>query len=187
MIVYKITNKINNKFYIGITSRSIKQRFNSHVRQARYLLGQAVKKYGKNNFVIKQIDTATSFEKLKEKEQYYITKLKPHYNLTKGGDGIIGYKHKEKFIKFRKKYMKGNKLRKGIFFTEQQKKKISESLKGNTNKLGKTGAKLSNEFKEYRRKIMLQNNPAKRPDVREKLRLASLRREALKRELRKSI
>jgi len=187
MIVYKITNKINNKFYIGITTKSLEQRFNSHIKQPRFYLGEAIKKYGRENFFIEQIDTALSFQKLKKKEQHYITKLKPQYNLTKGGDGTYGYKHNKKFISFRKKVMKGNKFRKGILFTKEQRNKISQSLVGNTNKLGKTGAKLSDEFKSFRRKVMLQNNPAKRPDVREKLRLAALKREAHKRELKRGI
>jgi hypothetical protein len=94
----------------------------------------------------------------------------------------------ETLSKVMSKLLKGNKNRKGIPFTEIQKIKISHALKGNTNKLGKKGYKLSAEFKEKARLRWLgDKNVAKRPDVREKLRLAALRREALKRELRKSI
>ncbi len=84
--------------------------------------------------------------------------------------------------------MLGRKNRLGIKFTEEQKRKISQSLKGNTNKLGKKGYKLSKEFKEKARLRWLgDNNIAKRPDVREKLRLAALKREARKRELKRGI
>jgi hypothetical protein len=55
------------------------------------------------------------------------------------------------------------------------KSKISESLKGNTNKKGKTGQQ-KNKFAGERTWMEGDNNPAKRPEVREKLRQAALRR-----------
>ena len=186
MIVYKITNKINNKFYIGITSKSLEQRFAGHIKQPRYYLGEAIKKYGEQNFTIEQIDEANSFNKLKEKEQYYVNKLKPRYNLTVGGDGTIGYKHSNSFKKMRRKKMLGNTIRKGLTFTQTQRQKISQSLKGNSNKLGKTGPQ-ENPFTGQRQWLIGNKNVAKRPDVREKLRLAALKREAKKRELKKVI
>ena len=186
MIVYKITNKINNKFYIGITSKSLEHRFNGHIKQPRFYLGEAIKKYGKENFVIEQIDTAKTFNKLKEKEQYYITKLKPEYNLTHGGDGTVGIKHSIFFKKMRRTKMLGNTIRKGMTFTQTQRQKISQSLKGNSNKLGKTGSQ-ENPFTGQREWLLGNKNVAKRPDVREKLRLAALKREAHKREQKKSI
>ena len=59
---------------------------------------------------------------------------------------------------------------------ETTKEKIAESLIGNANKKGKTGYTLSDEFKEKCRRRMKKNNPATRPEVREKLRQAALRR-----------
>jgi len=68
--------------------------------------------------------------------------------------------------------------------TEECKQVIKDKLKGNTNKKGKTGYKLSDEFKDKCKERMSgDNNPAKRADVREKLKQAALRREAKKREL----
>ena len=71
----------------------------------------------------------------------------------------------------------GNTYRLGKPHTERTKEKISDTLKGNSNKLGKTGYKLSEETKN---KMSLaktgKNNPATRPDVREKLRQSALRR-----------
>ena len=52
MIVYKITNNINSKIYIGITINSLEQRFKQHLRDAKrkkqYPLYEAMKKYGKD-------------------------------------------------------------------------------------------------------------------------------------------
>ena len=75
--VYKITNLVNNKVYIGQTTRGIKARFNRHIRDAMSeRLGthfaRAIRKYGAKNFVIDVIDTAYSQEELNQKEQYWI-------------------------------------------------------------------------------------------------------------------
>lgn len=90
--------------------------------------------------------------------------------------------NREKIIK----NMMGRTNRLGIPFTKEQKRKISESLKGNTNKLGKTGPQ-ENPFIGQRQWLLGKNNHAKRPDVREKLRLSALKREALKRQIRNNI
>ena len=93
MIIYKITNKINNKEYIGLTTKSIEIRFKGHqyisnIGQGFYL-HSAMRKYGVENFYITYIDKAESINELKEKEIFYIKKYNTFingYNLTKGGD-----------------------------------------------------------------------------------------------------
>ena len=97
MIVYKITNKINNKVYIGITIRKLNERWNEHrsrisERKHCHLYG-AMDKYGVENFAIEQIDTATSKEELYSKEEYYIKLFNSNnpdfgYNMTQGGDAL---------------------------------------------------------------------------------------------------
>lgn len=75
-IIYKITNNITNKVYIGQTRFSVEKRFTAHVkaalrRQTSYTHIQlAIRKYGPNNFSIIQIDEAYSQEELNEKEKY---------------------------------------------------------------------------------------------------------------------
>jgi len=168
MIVYKVTNQINNKIYVGITTKSMEERFKLHSTFNRKGLGQAITKYGAENFIIEQIDTADTHEELTQKEIDWIAKLTPQYNLTKGGDGTIGYKHSDDFREYRKTVMQGNTYH-AMPHTEESKKLISKKLKGNTNKKGKTGAKLSDAFKERRREIMLENNPAKDINIRKVL------------------
>ncbi len=85
MIVYKITNKVNNKFYIGVTTGDMKQRLRGHRQKTNPYLTQAMKKYGKENFIIEQIDTAKTNAELDRKEVSLIKKLKPHYNFQEGG------------------------------------------------------------------------------------------------------
>lgn len=77
MWIYKITNIQNNKVYIGQTIRPLKDRFNRHMSDAlNYILdthfARAIRKYGKENFIIEEIDSATSQDELNLKEQYWI-------------------------------------------------------------------------------------------------------------------
>lgn len=102
--VYKITNKVNNKVYIGITSKGISARWKEHIYSAEhgcpFKLHNAIRKYGKENFSIELIDFCNSWEELTEKEQYYISEYKSlqdeyGYNMTEGGDGTFGRCHTE--------------------------------------------------------------------------------------------
>ena len=77
MWIYKITNIQNNKVYIGQTIRPIKDRFNRHINDALHNIldthfARAIRKYGKENFIIEEIDIAFSQEELNQKEQYWI-------------------------------------------------------------------------------------------------------------------
>lgn len=100
--VYKITNKVNNKVCIGITSKGISARWKEHIYSAEhgcpFKLHNAIRKYGKENFSIELIDFCNSWEELTEKEQYYISEYKSlqdefGYNMTEGGDGTFGRQH----------------------------------------------------------------------------------------------
>lgn len=68
----------------------------------------------------------------------------------------------------------------GYEHSEETKKAISNSLKGNTNKAGKTGYKLSDEFREKCKVRLTKDNPAKNPKVKEKLRNIALLKPKLK-------
>ena len=85
MIVYKITNIKNNKVYIGQTKETLKQRFSRHMgyqaleHDTKFY--RAVRKYGKESFIIEQIDTAFNQDELDEKEVYWIR----YYNAVEDG------------------------------------------------------------------------------------------------------
>ena len=86
MWIYKITNIQNNKIYIGQTSRPIQSRFNRHLNDALNNiidthLARAIRKYGKENFIIEEIDTALTQDELNKKEQYWIQ----YYNSVQDG------------------------------------------------------------------------------------------------------
>lgn len=94
MIIYKATNKINGDFYIGLSKYPVEDRRKGHYKEAaRYrsngLFHNAIRKYGQDSFIWEVIDTALSLEELKQLEIKYIAELKPRYNMTVGGDGIM--------------------------------------------------------------------------------------------------
>jgi group I intron endonuclease len=91
--IYKITNKINNKCYIGQT-KDYEQRFTEHKRELRKNehhnphLQAAWNKYGEENFLFDILECTESYN---EKEKYYITYYKSDnqeygYNILPGGE-----------------------------------------------------------------------------------------------------
>ena len=96
MYIYKITNNINQKFYIGKTINDIKKRFACHKSNAKSnkntILCNAFRKYGSENFSISIIEANILSESdLNNKEIYWISLLKPQYNMTLGGEGVSGH------------------------------------------------------------------------------------------------
>lgn len=93
--IYKITNNINGKIYIGKTMRSIKQRWKEHLANIKKEecknrpLYRAINKYGVENFSIEKIEECSDII-LSDREKYWIeyyNSFKNGYNATKGGDG----------------------------------------------------------------------------------------------------
>ena len=91
MYIYKITNKINEKSYIGQTTRSIKERWKRHCEKVSRCsaINKAIQKYGKDNFTIEEIGGANNQSELNYQEWLMIFKhntLSPNgYNLREGG------------------------------------------------------------------------------------------------------
>ena len=139
MIIYKITNNINNKIYIGQTTRTLEERIAEHKRKRNPLISKAIKKYGIENFSIEIIDKASAINELNEKEFYYIKKynsISPNgYNQCEGGGNTIGYKHTEEAKakmsnKKSEMYLGENNPFYGKTHTEEAKAKMSEKRKG---------------------------------------------------------
>lgn len=104
---------------------------------------------------------------------------------NQGNKHFAGKTHSPETKKKISEWMKANKnwIGHDMPHTEETKNKISEKLKGNNNKKGKTG-KQKNKFIGEKDWLKGKNNPATRPEVREKLRQAALKREAKRREER---
>ena len=122
--IYKITNLINNKIYIG------KHKYNKPELDPKYVtsgisINRAISKYGLNNFKQEIIDIAESELELNQKEIYYIkyynSFLGEGYNLTEGGDGISN--PSKEIIEINRQKHLGKKQ------SEETKKKRNEKLK----------------------------------------------------------
>ena len=118
--IYKITNKINGKVYIGQTKKTIEERFQEHLKKAkihtnRYLY-DAMNKYGYENFIISQIEKCPD-NNLDEREIFWIAFYQSNnklygYNMTAGGGGgntWINNPHKEETSKKLSQANKGKK------------------------------------------------------------------------------
>ncbi len=97
--IYKITNLVNKKIYIGLTKNPIQLRWKQHIdntksRRKKTYLSNAIIKHGKENFTIEILETVP-LEILKSKEIEYIALYNSRdrsvgYNVTLGGDGCNG-------------------------------------------------------------------------------------------------
>lgn len=91
--IYKITNTINNKVYVGQTIKSLQKRFTQHKNNSnkpyfsQIVLYKAFNKYGIENFVFEKIEEVPN-EILDDREKYWIDYYDSYfngYNSTLGG------------------------------------------------------------------------------------------------------
>ena len=88
--IYKITNKINGKSYIG-QSNNIQRRFSEHRtkgKESRILVDIAIQKYGMDNFLFEIIEECP-IDQLNERESYWIAQFNTvnnGYNFSIGGE-----------------------------------------------------------------------------------------------------
>lgn len=187
-VVYKATNLINNKIYIGQTTVTLSRRMSEHFQiKKKKGFSKAIEKYGKENFIFEEIYTAFDREELNRSEEYFIylydsTNNKKGYNLIASATyNSNGYKHsleaKEKISKALKKRVykptseetrrkqseakKGKKPNRIYVISEETKIKISKTLKEKHKNL---------EFKQ--KSCLHLKNPSK--ETREKMRLSKL-------------
>lgn len=144
--IYKVSNKINNKVYIGFDSNWPKRK-KTHLRNSKNVtqkdynsaLHSALRKYGENNFdwgIIYQ--SLYKYYTINVMEKYFITEYNSYgnkgYNLTKGGEGTFGFS--------KEPWNKGKKLE---AFSNNWKKNMS---------ISRTGQKQSDDTKLKRIETM---------------------------------
>ncbi len=107
--LYQVTNQLNGKRYIGVTTTSLDRRWASHVKHdpKKSSLSAAIRKYGPQAFqMIAILECDTAYQAYEE-EKRYIVALRPEYNRTNGGDGALSNnprvrsKHLTKFLQGR--------------------------------------------------------------------------------------
>jgi len=88
-IIYQITNVVNFNCYISKTTKTAEQRFKRHCcnsKKGNTHLYRAMRKFGIDKFTVTILEETTP-ELLNEREQFWISEINPHYNMTSGGDG----------------------------------------------------------------------------------------------------
>lgn len=173
MIIYRVTNKINGKVYIGQTTYELKKRWDSHVHAKKdYPINKAILKYGRESFLIEEIDRAFDMKTLNDKEIEWIHIYKSDnpnfgYNIMSGGRNSkhteetkrkISENHKksEKVKAVIEKMAESNRNRvshlKGKPFSDEHRKKLS---------LAASSRKRTPRSDETKRKISLAKKNAK--------------------------
>ena len=122
--IYKITNKLNGKVYIG-QSRDIDARWRQHINaKDNFAIHNAIKKYGEENFKFEVLlECPADMLNVWERDMIALYDcMSPYgYNLTEGGEGCKCSEETR---------LKLSNIRKGKHFSEETKHKISESMKG---------------------------------------------------------
>lgn len=99
-VIYQILNKVNGKFYIG-SSYDYKRRKQAHLWQLRNNqhkcphLQHSWNKHGENSFEFVILEELTRREELIPREQYYLDKLKPQYNILQIAGSSVGHKFRK--------------------------------------------------------------------------------------------
>lgn len=176
-VIYKITNIVNNKIYIGQTIQTLQKRFKRHIRsmkKEKYPLYNSMNIYGIENFKIETICECLVVD-LDRMEIFYIQELSTlapfGYNLTSGGGGMRN-PSAETRLKMRNSHL-GKKL------SPETCKKLSEVRTGvkrsleTRNKISKSrlGYKITDVAKQKIREKKL--GIKQRPESIEKTRLAN--------------
>lgn len=165
--IYKITNLINSKIYIGQTIRSLQCRFNQHIyRSGCIYLHNAIKKYGKENFKIEEIEYIST-DLLDEREIYWInyynsTNKDIGYNILKGGKlgqtGIFKLTEEETSLLIEMDRNNVSHIKIGEYFNINR-KTVTFILKRNINYTNKrVQLEERNDLKEIKEYI-INNNP----------------------------
>lgn len=95
-IIYKTTNKINGKYYVGKHQTTD---LNDSYMGSGKLIKKAIKKYGAENFTKEILHVFETEEEMNAKEKELVTVSEETYNLCEGGKGGWGYCNKEIWTK----------------------------------------------------------------------------------------
>ena len=153
-VIYKITNTLNGKPYVGQTQRQLKVRIHKH-KYGNLYIDKVIQKHGwEGNFTVEVLEECATIEQLNAREKFWIAELNSKvpngYNLTDGGLGHVGRSPSKET---RAKISVGNKGKKR---TKETRAKIAAAMKGKSRKphsketrakisVAQTGKKISPE------------------------------------------
>lgn len=164
--VYKITNKLNGRFYIGMHKTAY---LNDGYMGSGKLIKHAIHKYGLENFSKEILFIFDNENDMKNKEKELVTLTEDSYNLCDGGKGGFGYINRSALSKFKgKKHsaetkeiisskLQGNKSFSGKKHSDESKRKIGESTR-----IKLTGSPKSEDHKRRISEAIKKKNQEKR-------------------------
>lgn len=137
MIIYKATNKINEKKYIGQTVFDLEHRKSGHIRSVLHkdtgmYFHKALKKYGVDNFDWETLHECNTIDELNRLEIFYIKHYNTFgngYNLNSGGSNAL---HSDETKQKIAKANIGNQRALGYHHSEETKREMSRTRKGRT-------------------------------------------------------
>lgn len=140
--VYKITNLVNGKIYIGYTGREVDSYIENHFRQAirgqdpNKLLYKAIRKYGEDAFSREVLCQTLDKTNAQELERHFIREFNSHsfyghgYNMTHGGDGGDTSSSPNFLIGIANRDLSGPKNGNWGGFSDDHRKAISDAKRG---------------------------------------------------------
>jgi hypothetical protein len=131
-LIYKHTNIINSKSYIGYTKQTIEKRWQDHLYECHhndYKICRAIKKYPDqfwyHQVLINNIPSVQEAKNLEVQCIFYYDTFKHGYNSTLGGEGFCGKQPEKSKIKI-------SKIIKSFWKDPKYRKRMSLAHKGNT-------------------------------------------------------
>ena len=136
-IIYRIVNKVNKKSYVGFTTKTTEERWKEHLLSSKKgsmrALQCAIRKYGTESFSVEILEEGWDPKiGLVIREPHWISILKPEYNMTRGGEGVVGYVHTPEQNKLKSNRMKGKFNGGHIAYTEERRKEQSIRMMGHS-------------------------------------------------------
>lgn len=185
--IYKTTNKVNNKIYVGKKCSGVF--LGNDYMGSGTLITRAIKKYGKDQFSVVLLEECMSEEHLCEQEKYWIKELDAQnsnigYNLADGGQGGAarrGHPMSEETKQKMHETARNRSPEKQQEISEMcRQRQLGKNLSAETREkirlsmLGKNSRPHTAEENEKNRlghlgKMTGEENPAKRADVRKKI------------------
>jgi group I intron endonuclease len=162
--IYRWVNKISKNTYVG-SAVDLSNRLNRYYHKSELKkksarpINQALLKYGHSNFSLEILEYCSK-DNLMERENYYLDKLKPEYNILKFAYSMLGYKHTASSIE-KLKLKKVSPEHRLLLSLTHKNKIVSDE----------TRAKLSAAIADFRRKNPLSEE-----------KLANLRKKSIERE-----
>jgi len=149
-IIYKHTNKINGKCYIGQTTVGLKERLNQHIKEkGNFLFPNAIRKYGIENFTSEILEHNVS--NLDDREIYWINyydSFNNGYNMTEGGEGFTS-KQRKKWISEHYDEHIENMRKNGLLYMTGDKNPFFGKTHSEENKIKSVNNRKNNNNGEY--------------------------------------